>query len=89
MFSQAVSAALGDWAADTADFAARNMYTKSEALQLVNGFSATPLMELYLIYNTAAKLFTQHGIKVAKSLVGNYTTALDMAGASNHAVPAR
>lgn len=54
----------------------------SEALLLINGFGATPLMELYLIYNTAAKLFQQHGIQISRSLVGNYTTALDMAGAS-------
>lgn len=54
----------------------------SEALLLVNGFAGTPLMELYLIYNTAAKLFNAHGITIARSLVGNYTTALDMAGAS-------
>ena len=53
-----------------------------EILLLVNGFGATPLMELYLIYNTAAKLLPAHGFKVARSLVGNYTTALDMAGAS-------
>lgn len=56
--------------------------TNSEALLLINGFGATPLMELYLIYNTAAKLLTEHGIKITRSLVGNYTTALDMAGAS-------
>lgn len=54
----------------------------SEALLLINGFGATPLMELYLIYNAAAKLFAQHGINISRSLVGNYTTALDMAGAS-------
>lgn len=54
----------------------------SEALLLVNGFAGTPLMELYVLYNSAAKLFSQHGIKVTRSLVGNYTTALDMAGAS-------
>lgn len=54
----------------------------SEALLLINGFGATPLMELYLIYNTAAKLFKAHGIEISRSLVGNYTTALDMAGAS-------
>jgi dihydroxyacetone kinase-like protein len=29
----------------------------SEALLLINGFGATPLMELYLIYKTAARLF--------------------------------
>jgi len=54
----------------------------SEALLLINGFGATPLMELYLIYNTAARLFSERGIKITRSLVGNYTTALDMAGAS-------
>lgn len=54
----------------------------SEALLLINGFGATPLMELYLIYHTAAKLFEQYGIRISRSLVGNYTTALDMAGAS-------
>jgi phosphoenolpyruvate---glycerone phosphotransferase subunit DhaK len=54
----------------------------SEALLLVNGLGATPLMELYLIYNTAAKLLSEHGIHIVRSLVGNYTTAIDMAGAS-------
>ena len=65
-----------------ADFAARDFSIKTEALLLVNGFGATPLMELYVIYNTAAKLLTEHGINIARSLVGNYVTALDMAGAS-------
>lgn len=67
-----------------ADFKARDLdpANNSEALLLINGFGATPLMELYLIYNTAAKLFSQHGIQISRSLVGNYTTALDMAGAS-------
>jgi len=53
-----------------------------EILLLVNGLGATPLMELYLIFNTAAKLLNQHHIQITRSLVGNYTTAIDMAGAS-------
>ena len=65
-----------------ADFKARNISINNEALLLINGFGATPLMELYVIYNTAAKLFSQHGVKISRSLVGNYVTALDMAGAS-------
>ncbi len=65
-----------------ADFKAKNISAKTETLLLINGFGATPLMELYLIYNTAAKLFTQHGVIVTRSLVGNYVTSLDMAGAS-------
>jgi dihydroxyacetone kinase-like protein len=66
------------------DFTKRDMPLRasSEVLLLVNGFAATPLMELYLIYNTAAKLLKTQGITIARSLVGNYTTALDMAGAS-------
>ncbi len=65
------------------DFAAKNLPTQgTEALLLVNGLGATPLMELYLVYNKAAQLLAEHGIKIIRSLVGNYTTALDMAGAS-------
>lgn len=65
------------------DFSAKKMDARNaEALLLVNGLGATPLMELYLIYNTAARLFAEHGINITRSLVGNYTTALDMAGAS-------
>jgi phosphoenolpyruvate---glycerone phosphotransferase subunit DhaK len=54
----------------------------SEALLMINGFAATPLMELYLLYNAAARLLKERGVNVTRSLVGNYTTALDMAGAS-------
>ncbi len=52
------------------------------ALLHVNGFGATPLMELHLIYNLATQYWEQQGIKITRSLVGNYTTSLDMAGCS-------
>ena len=54
----------------------------SEALLMINGFAGTPLMELYVLYNTAARLLQQYGLNITRSLVGNYTTALEMAGAS-------
>jgi dihydroxyacetone kinase-like protein len=54
----------------------------SPLLLHVNGFGGTPLMELYLLYHCAAKLLAQRELKVARSLVGNYTTSLEMAGAS-------
>lgn len=54
----------------------------SEILLMINGFGATPLMQLYMLYHSAAKLLEAQGLKIARSLVGNYTTALDMAGAS-------
>lgn len=64
------------------DFASRGLPAQGEVLLLVNGLGGTPLMELYLIYHTAAKLLTAQGYQIARSLVGNYTTAIDMAGAS-------
>jgi dihydroxyacetone kinase-like protein len=51
-------------------------------LLLVNGFGGTPLMELYLMYHAAAAQCTARGLAVARSLVGNYTTSLEMAGCS-------
>ena len=54
----------------------------SPVLLHVNGFGATPAMELYLVYDIAAQLLQQQGIKIVRSLVGNYTTSLDMAGCS-------
>ena len=53
-----------------------------EALLFLNGFGGTPAMELYLMYNSARKLFEQRGIRIARSLVGSYVTSLDMAGCS-------
>ena len=53
-----------------------------EVLLFVNGMGGTPLMELYLMYHAARKLCTGRGLKIARSLVGNYCTSLDMAGCS-------
>ena len=48
----------------------------------INGFGATPLMELYALYDLAEQYWQQRGVDVMRSLVGNYTTSLDMAGCS-------
>lgn len=53
-----------------------------KALLFVNGFGATPAMELYLMYNAARARFAARGVEVTRSLVGNYVTSLDMAGCS-------
>ena len=66
-----------------ADLNEKNIKTNSsEVLLLVNGYAGTPLSELYLLFNVAAKNLKAREIKIVRSLVGNYTTALDMAGAS-------
>ena len=53
-----------------------------EVLLFVNGMGGTPAMELYLVYHAAAQLCEARGLKIARSLVGNYCTSLDMAGCS-------
>ena len=55
---------------------------EQQLLLLVNGMGATPLSELYLIFNSATKILQQQSLHISRSLVGNFTTALDMAGAS-------
>jgi dihydroxyacetone kinase-like protein len=54
----------------------------SQCLLLVNGFGGTPAMELYLLYNAARRIVAARGPGVARSLVGNWVTSLDMAGGS-------
>jgi phosphoenolpyruvate---glycerone phosphotransferase subunit DhaK len=70
--AEMVEAILGDL--DVAD--------GGEAILLANGFGATPAMELYVMYNAARRLIEQSGVRVVRSLVGNYVTSLDMAGCS-------
>jgi phosphoenolpyruvate---glycerone phosphotransferase subunit DhaK len=54
----------------------------SEVLLLINGFGATPLIELYLMVNSAKRILDAKGIAVTRFLTGSYVTSLDMAGAS-------
>jgi dihydroxyacetone kinase-like protein len=51
-------------------------------LAFVNGMGGTPLIELYVVYNELVKILTDHGIKIARNLVGSYITSLEMAGFS-------
>jgi phosphoenolpyruvate---glycerone phosphotransferase subunit DhaK len=51
-------------------------------LLFVNGMGGTPLIELYLAYRRAAEVLEQRDIAIARSLVGNYITSLEMQGMS-------
>lgn len=55
---------------------------RGEAILLINGFGATPLSELYLMYDAVRRLLEPAGCKVVRSLVGSFVTSLDMAGCS-------
>jgi phosphoenolpyruvate---glycerone phosphotransferase subunit DhaK len=57
-------------------------FTSSPVIVTVNGMGGTPLIELYLMYGEVAKIMEQAGITVARNLVGNYITSLEMAGCS-------
>ncbi|WP_156761178.1 dihydroxyacetone kinase subunit DhaK [Microbacterium karelineae] len=56
--------------------------TTSPVIAMLNGMGATPLIELHLMYGEVASLLEKAGVTVARSLVGNYITSLDMAGCS-------
>ena len=51
-----------------------------EIVALVSGLGATPMMELYVVYNEVEKLLQEKGIKIYKAYVGNYFTSLEMMG---------
>ncbi len=53
-----------------------------KVLAFVNGMGGTPLIELYGVYNTLARIVKGRGVTIARSLVGNYITSLEMAGCS-------
>ena len=54
---------------------------RGEVILLINGFGGTPLSELYLMYDAVRKRL-EPGCTIARSLVGNFVTSLDMAGCS-------
>jgi len=49
---------------------------------LVNGLGATPMEELFIIYDTAHDLLRDRGIHIYTTLVGEYATSMEMAGCS-------
>ncbi|TRY18650.1 dihydroxyacetone kinase subunit DhaK [Tessaracoccus rhinocerotis] len=57
-------------------------YAGSDVIVMVNGMGATPLIELYLMYGEVKALLDEAGVTIARNLVGNYITSLDMAGCS-------
>ncbi|HEY8319181.1 MAG TPA: dihydroxyacetone kinase subunit DhaK [Amnibacterium sp.] len=53
-----------------------------DVLLFVNGMGATPLVELYIVFDAAANLLGDRNLHIARTLVGSYVTSLDMAGCS-------
>lgn len=49
---------------------------------LVSGLGATPVNELYVLYDKMARDIEGRGLKIHKAFVGNYFTSLEMVGAT-------
>jgi dihydroxyacetone kinase-like protein len=73
-------------AGEIADFAVEalldDLHPDGPVLALVNGMGGTPLLELYGFNAEVQRVLGRRGVPVARTLVGNYVTSLDMAGAS-------
>ena len=53
-----------------------------QVLAFVNGMGGTPLLELYVVYNELNKFLSERGITIARNLIGDYITSLEMQGCS-------
>ena len=53
-----------------------------ETVVLLSGLGATPLMELYILYDEVQRILASMEISVHRAYVGNYFTSLEMSGAS-------
>lgn len=53
-----------------------------EVAVMINGLGATPLMELYIMNKKVSEICAEKGITVYRTYVGEFMTALEMAGAS-------
>ncbi|WP_406036478.1 dihydroxyacetone kinase subunit DhaK [Micromonospora sp. NBC_00898] len=51
-------------------------------IAIVNGLGSTHPLQLSLAHREVVRILGSHGVTVARSLVGSYVTALDMAGCS-------
>jgi dihydroxyacetone kinase-like protein len=53
-----------------------------QVITMVNGMGGTPLIELYIVFNEFYEFCKKKGTVIARQLVGNYITSLEMAGCS-------
>jgi dihydroxyacetone kinase-like protein len=73
-------------AAEIVDFALAaiddDLPLQGELAVMVNGMGGTPLIELYVVFEEVRRVVAAKGATIARALVGNYITSLDMTGAS-------
>ncbi|MET9675625.1 dihydroxyacetone kinase subunit DhaK [Streptomyces sp. NPDC006482] len=64
------------------DLVVEELRPSGPVLVLVNGMGGTPLLELYGFNAEVQRVLGERRVPVARTLVGNYVTSLDMAGCS-------
>jgi dihydroxyacetone kinase-like protein len=57
-------------------------FSSAPAIVMLNGMGGSPLIELYVMYGEVKRILDAAGVSVARVLVGNYITSLEMAGCS-------
>lgn len=55
---------------------------EKELAVMVSGLGATPMMELYVLYDQVETVLKEHGHKIWKAYIGDFVTSLDMNGVS-------
>src|SRR5438477_771430 len=80
--TRAALAPASELAAVALDAIRADLPVGGDLLVMVNGMGGTPLIELYLMFNEVRKYLEAHGGRVARNLVGNYITSLEMQGFS-------
>jgi dihydroxyacetone kinase-like protein len=71
-----------DLAAVALDAIGADLSLDTDLVVMVNGMGGTPLIELYLLFNEVCQQVEARGGRVARNLVGNYITSLEMQGFS-------
>lgn len=70
----------GEWV--DVDLVDQPLQSGDQALAFVNGMGGTPVPELYIVYRKLVEICQKKGLRVVRSLIGSYITAIEMQGAS-------
>ena len=71
-----------DLSAGALDAIGADLSIEGDLLVMVNGMGGTPLIELYVMFDEVRRYLEARGARVARNLVGNYITSLEMQGVS-------
>ena len=80
--TRAAHTTASDLSAGALDAIGADLSIEGDLLVMVNGMGGTPLIELYVMFDEVRRYLEARGARVARNLVGNYITSLEMQGFS-------